>query len=298
MNPRPIITQRASRRRSILGAALFVPLAVGALVAPAKLHAGNAGALNAAPTSVSTGTSTPPRTQHPTGAGPTPGSAGTTSSSSPPAHTGPLTSSCRSVLYIGDSTSEGVVSTNYLPDQADREKAQLRDVGVTDFVPEISGARAIVEHYKGEPSGMDIVDTYVARGFQGCWIIALGNNDAADISIGARPDAGGRIDMLMKKIGDRPVLWVNTRTLVSSGPNAESNMLTWNDALTQACTRYPNLQIYDWAGEVQPQWYTPTDNIHYTTPGYRARSRGIARATAIAFPAKGGPPANCLVSSH
>lgn len=72
-------------------------------------------------------------------------------------------------------------------------------------------------------------------------------------------------------------------------------MLNWNDALTQACTRYP---IYDWAGEVQPQWYTPTDNIHYTTPGYRAGSRSIARATAIAFPAKGGPPANCLVSSR
>lgn len=121
------------------------------------------------------------------------------------------------MLYIGGSTCEGVVSTNYLPGQADRENAQLRDVGVTDFVPEISGARATVEHYKGEPSGMDIVDKYVAQGF---------------------------------------------RTLVSSSPTAESNMRTWNDALTQA-----------WSGN-------------------------IARATSIGFPAKGGPPSNCLVSSH
>lgn len=79
-------------------------------------------------------------------------------------------------------------------------------MGVTRFIPQISGAQAIVEHYKGEPSGMDVVDTYVTKGFQGCWIIALGNNDAADILVGARPDAGGRIDMMMKKIGDQPVL--------------------------------------------------------------------------------------------
>lgn len=265
------------RRRTLLGVAAFVPLAVIALVAPAKLNAGTSAQ------------AAPPSTRPVVARSSTP---------SPTSHPGPLSSSCRSVLYIGDSTSEGVVSTNYLPDPADREDAQLRAVGVSTFTPEISGARAIVEHYKGEMSGLDVVDKYVAQGFHGCWIIALGNNDAANISVGARPDAGGRVDLVMKKIGNQPVLWVNTRTLVTSGPNAESNMLTWDDALTLACTRYPNLRIYDWASEVKPDWFTHTDNIHYTTPGYRARSRGIARAAAIAFPAKGGVAANCLVSSY
>lgn len=266
------------RRRTLLSLTAFVPLAVIALVVPAKLQAGPP---PSAPAVVHSRSDVP----H-------------TGAPSPTPHLGPLRSSCQSVLYIGDSTSEGVISTNYLPDPADREDAQLRAVGVTTFTPEISGARAIVEHYKGEASGIDVVDKYVAQGFHGCWIIALGNNDAANITVGARPDAGGRIDLVMKKIGDHPVVWVNTRTLVTSGPNAESNMLTWDSALAQACTRYPNLRVYDWASEVKPAWYTHTDNIHYTTPGYRARSRGIARATAIAFPAKGGPAATCLVSSY
>lgn len=269
------------RRRTLLGLTAFVPLAVIALVAPAKLQAGSSAQAASMPN---------PVVAH--------GSKPSTPSSTPSRHLGPLRSSCQSVLYIGDSTSEGLISTNYLPAPADREDAQLRAVGVTTFTPEISGARAIVEHYKGEASGLDVVDKYVAQGFHGCWIIALGNNDAANISIGARPDAGGRIDLVMKKIGDQPVVWVNTRTLVTSGPNAESNMLTWDGALTQACTRYRNLRVYDWASEVKPAWFTHTDNIHYTTPGYRARSRGIARAIAIAFPAEGGPAATCLVSSY
>lgn len=272
------------RRRTLLGLAAFVPLAVIALVVPAQLPGGTSAQAAPMASPVVAHSSSPgaPRSSPP----------------SPTRHAGPLRSSCQSVLYIGDSTSEGLVSANYLPHPADRQGAQLRAVGVHTFTPEISGARAIVEHYKGQPSGMDIVNKYVARGFHGCWIIALGNNDAANISIGARPDAGGRVDLVMKKIGNQPVLWVNTRTLVTSGPNAESNMLTWDGALTKACTRYPNLRVYDWASEVKPAWYTRTDNIQYTTPGYRARSHGIARATAIAFPAKGAVPTNCLVSSY
>lgn len=190
---------RVGLARMLIGLLAFVPLAVLALVLPAKLHLGDgvqgAAALTAP---VATG-----------GAAPPPGSSKSPTVHSPSAPTsqpGPLRSSCTSVLYVGDSTSEGVTSANYLPDPADREGAQLRAVGVRRFIPEISGARAIVEHYKGEPSGQDIVDKYVAQGYQGCWVIALGNNDAANMSIGAKPDAAGRISLLMKKIGNKPVL--------------------------------------------------------------------------------------------
>jgi len=88
----------------------------------------------------------------------------------------------------------------------------LRAVGVTTFIPEISGARAIIEHYKGEPNGRDVVDKYITQGYRGCWVIALGNNDAANIPVGGQPDQGAQIDLLMTMIGDQPVLWVNTRT--------------------------------------------------------------------------------------
>lgn len=276
---------RVGRARTLTGLVLFVPAAVVAVVLPSEVGAGETDAMLASAAT----------THAPTGA--LPGSTPTTTPG-PTSHPGPLRTRCRSVLYVGDSTSEGVISHNYLPDPADREDAQLRDVGVNRFIPEISGARSIVEHYKGQPSGADVVDRHVARGYRGCWVIALGNNDAADISVGATPGAAGRIDMVMRKIRDQPVLWVNTRTLVTSGPNAESNMVKWNAALVQACSRYPDLRVYDWASEVQPDWYTHTDNIHYTTPGYRQRSHRIARATAIAFPSSGTSPAGCTVSSR
>ena len=205
---------------------------------------------------------------------------------------------CSSVLYIGDSTSEGVVSVDYLPYPRDREDARLRAVGVRTFIPQISGARAIVEHYKGQASGADVVNRYAAQGYRGCWIIALGNNDAANMSVGGTPDAAGRIDMVMRRIGGQRVLWVDTRTLVTAGPNAEPKMAAWDSALLAACGRYPALRVYDWASEVRPDWYTPTDDIHYTTPGYRARSLGIARALANAFPASGAPGPGCMVSSR
>lgn len=42
---------------------------------------------------------------------------------------------------------------------------------------------------------------------------------------------------------------------MKSGPYAATGMPAWNDALEQACQRYPNMRVYDWAGEVQDAWY-------------------------------------------
>lgn len=277
-------TNRGGPARTVIGLAAFIPLAVLALVLPNTLQVGEPEQL---PSAAHTPAATAARTQ-----------GAVTRQPSSTTHTGPLTTRCKSVLYIGDSTSEGVISTTYLPDANDHIDARLRAAGVSTFTPEIAGARAIIEHYKGEPNGEDVVNEYVAQGYRGCWIIALGNNDAANISVGGAPSEGGRIDLLMKKIGDQPVLWVNTRTLVVSGPNSQANMAKWNSALIQACSRYPNLRLNDWAGEVQPEWFTQTDKIHYTTPGYRECSRRIARATAIAYPATGNSPEDCTVGSR
>src|SRR5205807_285229 len=46
--------------------------------------------------------------------------------------------SCKQVVYIGDSTSEGETSTDYIPDAKLRLPAQLADVGVPTTIPEIS----------------------------------------------------------------------------------------------------------------------------------------------------------------
>ena len=53
--------------------------------------------------------------------------------------------SCGSVVHVGDSTSEGLVSHNYLPDARDRIDAQYARVGATRSRMEIEGATSIVE---------------------------------------------------------------------------------------------------------------------------------------------------------
>ena len=87
----------------------------------------------------------------------------------------------------------------------------------------------------------------------------------------------------MSTIGDEPVMWVNVKSLLTSGPYAEANMADWDEALLEACDRYPHMRIYDWASDVKDVWFIP-DGIHFTTPGYAARGRLIADALLEAFP--------------
>ena len=54
-------------------------------------------------------------------------------------------------MYIGDSTSEGMVMPSYLPDPDLRLNAQLARVGAPQYI-EISGARSTVETLSGRPT--------------------------------------------------------------------------------------------------------------------------------------------------
>ena len=65
-------------------------------------------------------------------------------------------------------------------------------------------------------------------------------------------------------------------------------MRLWNQALLQACPRYPSMRVYDWADAAQRSWFI-SDGIHYTSAGYAARAARIADALAAAFPATGQP---------
>lgn len=206
-----------------------------------------------------------------------------------PGHT-----SCRSVIHIGDSTSEGLISPEYLPDPQQRISAQYARVGATTQHFEISGARSIVETFEGQPNAYEVARAWRGRGYRGCWVLALGTNDAADVYVGSSVDQIARIRRMMSVIGKQPVMWVNVRSLVQSGPYSEHNMRLWDGALREACRSYPNLRIYDWAGAVRDKWFIE-DGIHFTSPGYVARSRLIAQALAKAFPAGGGESHSCLV---
>jgi peptidoglycan/LPS O-acetylase OafA/YrhL len=198
----------------------------------------------------------------------------------------PWQSACRAVVHIGDSTSEGLTSHEYLPRRYQRIEARYAHVGARTQHYEISGARSIYETYEGEPNAEEVARRWKRGGYRGCWVLALGTNDSADVYVGSSVDDAARIDRMMKAIGNQPVLWVNVKSLVPSGPYAAENMRRWDEALAQACSRYPNMRIFDWASVVRDGWFIE-DGIHFTSPGYEARSLLIARALADAFPASG-----------
>ncbi len=229
------------------------------------------------------------------------GSGSGSSTTSPPASRTPVKhrlppptkSSCRSVVYIGDSTSEGEISTDYIPDARKRLPAQLSDIGVKTLYPEISGARSIVETFEGYPNAATVAQSHISSGYKGCWILALGTNDVAN-AVTSPVGITWRIDHMMHIIGDQPVMWITAITLLSSGQYSETGMQAWNHDLLSACRRYPNMRVYDWADRAKRKWFIP-DGIHYYSPGYVARTHDIARGLVAAFPEGRPPSASCLV---
>jgi len=91
---------------------------------------------------------------------------------------------------------------------------------------------------------------------------------------------------MMSVAHGEPVMWVNTRTLLSSGYWANANEQAWDRTLVRALARYPNMRIFDWAKVAQPGWFLP-DGIHYNSYGCALRAKAIADALARAFPLHG-----------
>lgn len=214
----------------------------------------------------------------------------------PQGRPGPPRTSCADVVHVGESTSVGLVNPLYLPARADRIQAQLDRVGVKRVRTDIAGARSIVETWHGQPNAQEAVRSRLADGYDGCWTIAMGTNDAANQVVGGVHPYPERIDLLMKPLHGQPVMWLTVKSLEHSGPYDDEHMRAFDDALIKACDRYPNLRVYDWRSEVRDPWFI-SDGIHFTTPGYRERSHRIAMALARAYPLDGPPAADCVVRS-
>jgi peptidoglycan/LPS O-acetylase OafA/YrhL len=209
--------------------------------------------------------------------------------------TSPTMSSCNAVAYIGDSTSEGMVLPSYLPNPEQRLGAQYARVGATSQYLEISGARSIIETLSEEQaSGYALVRELKANGFDGCWVIALGMNDAANVYVGSTVGLETRINRMMRVMGDAPVMWITVKTLLESGPYAETNMQNWNRTVVDACAKYPHMRVFDWASLAEDSWYI-SDGTHYTSQGSRQRARLSANALAHGFPASGQEGSGCVV---
>lgn len=206
--------------------------------------------------------------------------------------------SCKAVVHIGDSTSEGLDSVEYLPDPKERIESRYAEVGVKEVHMEVQGARSIEERFEEEPNAQEVAEAWKAEGFSGCWVLALGTNEAADVAAGSNVDERERIEKMMAILGNEPVLWVNVKSLPNAPPEySPENMEKWDKEVENACLTYPSMRVYDWAGDVKEAWFIE-DGIHFTSPGYAARAQLIAQALAHAFPANGSSPggAKCVVS--
>ncbi len=245
-------------------------------------------------TALAAGASMPPTSISISNTKSQPGSGGALPSNASGALNGQLRTSCRAVVHIGDSTSDGLVSADYLPDPRQRIIARYEDVGVQSVRTNIVGARSVYETLPGTVNGRNAALAYDREGYHGCWVIALGTDDTADVAVGSQVSLMTRIEWMMAAAHGQPVMWVNVKSLLDSGPYAEANMLKWDQALLKACPRYPNMRIFDWAALARPSWFI-SDGIHYTSNGYAHRARLIADALARAFP-QGGQSAGCVVS--
>jgi hypothetical protein len=197
-----------------------------------------------------------------------------------------LRTSCRTVAHIGDSTSVDLISRDFLPNPAQRIGARYADVGVKHLKIDASGGRSIVEELPGQLNGYKVASAWRGQSYHACWVFALGTNDAANIAAGSTIGMTARIDEMMTAAHGDPVLWVNTKTLLASGPYASANERAWDRALVKALARYPNLRIFNWSAVAQPSWFLP-DGIHYNSPGCAIRAKAIADALARAFPLHG-----------
>jgi hypothetical protein len=203
-----------------------------------------------------------------------------------PARPAALSTSCRSVAHIGDSTSVDLISSADLPDPAQRLPARYAGVGVRHLLIDASGGRSIVEALPGQVNGYNVARAWWNEGYRGCWVFALGTNDAANVSVGSAVGMMARVQEMMSAAHGEPVMWVNTVTQLSSGPWSEANEQAWDDTLVRALARYPNLRIFNWAAVARPAWFLP-DGIHYNPAGCAARAQAIADALARAFPRYG-----------
>lgn len=205
------------------------------------------------------------------------------------------TTSCSEIVHIGDSTSTGLITKKYLA-VADQIAAQYTRVGVKVQHFEIAGGRSINEGYKAARPAKRSAEKWKKKGFNGCWVLALGTMDAAAVGKGIRPGIAARIKMMMDIVGNDSVMWVNLRGRRSAGPWGAASLAAWNKELLKTCASFPNMRIYDWASDVQKDWYI-SDGIHQNSKGYKFRAQFIADALAQSFPAVGVPARreDCLV---
>ncbi len=208
-------------------------------------------------------------------------STSTTTTTEPP----PPMASCDRVAHIGDSTSVYLWEAQYVSgDAANTMGARYRSVGVVDVVNDSNGGRSIVERIADwQTNALEVATAIRNNGFDGCWVIMIGTNDAANVAAGAGTGIEERINRVLYAIGDQPVLWVDAVTTGVSSAYRNSSMQAWNDVLYRIAAERENVAVVPWSQLVRPEWFQ-SDGIHYNQEGRAWRAAITALALAQSFP--------------
>ncbi|WP_353108822.1 acyltransferase family protein [Gordonia sp. (in: high G+C Gram-positive bacteria)] len=278
--------QRRSPARAVLATLVVLGLAVGSMVAVSKLNP-DLPIVSALYKSDDGGSGIDEEIDE----GPAPERYG------PTLPAGQRRTKCSTVIHVGDSTSIGMSDPGMQPNVALRLEGRYREVGAKTYIEDVVGGRSSMERVNDQPNATESIEGALRRGVRGCWVIAMGINDTANVEVGGAGPVDMRIDNLLKPLVGQPVLWptVITNRLNENPAYDNGAMRNFNRALVRACKRYPNLRVYDWAGETEQNWFQ--DGVHYTEAGYVERARRFAVALATMYPATDLPPAGCVLKS-
>jgi lysophospholipase L1-like esterase len=118
-------------------------------------------------------------------------------------------------------------------------------------------------------------------------VINLGVNDAGLEGTATSPGYAGydeKIDWLMERTGDVPVLWTNLPCALEP-PDIQPGCEVVNDALAQAPERWPNLTLVDWSERAgtNPDVILPGD-LHLSPAGRALWAELVVEALDAEFP--------------
>jgi len=182
------------------------------------------------------------------------------------------TSKPRTLLVLGDSLTWGTAYRgfgNVVP--------QLKALGTFEEVI-VDGvhARNISGPARTSRNGVKTYKEYIKKGMvPDAVIVALGSNDLQQSPKSSFYSS--YIRELLTLIGPRPVVWVNVyRTDLPIYPRRSA---TFNAALLNATSEFPNLTILDWSTQLiaNPKWLA-FDKLHLQPIGYRARANMYVQA--------------------
>ena len=208
-------------------------------------------------------------------------STSTTTTLPPP----PTTTSCSQVVHIGDSTSIGLWAPEDVGGADLTMEARYLAVGVDVVYPDNDGGRSIVETQNtSQINAYDVAAAVKSNGYEGCWVLMIGTNDAANVAAGSTIGFDERINKMLNLLGDDQVLWVDAVSLLANDPIYGSQVMkAWNEALYRLTADHPNIAVLHWSDLVKAGWFA-RDGLHYNQTGLAQRAAITAAAMVEYFP--------------